>query len=357
MEIQEPRYYNLSKFSNTQYLVLAELKKYFGDNIFRGNRDRVIYSSSEYMFRQRLNLLSKANVSSIEALEIPFMAYYREGNWKRDGRVANINGFSAQWGRPDEIIGGQKLRYIPMIQNFTCVALFGNDVDAQLAYETLMFMQYPTEKMILPQDAIEYKGYNVPVYVGVQVSDVTFNEGYKETTWLKENRVIPVSFRVQARSVIFSQAPQGPESTVFQEDQLPTLTERVYLDFLSYKDQDNQYLKENIVMVVEGIINPDPTLNATIALTDITEESITVGWDFNPDSEEFYEDTVKVFYNNTPPIDVPINQKTYTFENLIEGSFYTVGVIFTSLKGEVYYYTSTATTSGSTTIQLKGMKG
>lgn len=356
MELQEFRYYNLNKFSNTQYLVMAELKKYFANNVFRGNLDRVIYASSDYMFRQRLNLLSKNNASSIEALDVPFMSYYRQDNWKLDTRPANLNGFNALWGRPDDIIGGQRLRYMPMEQTFECIAVFGNDVDAQLAYESLLFIQYPTEKMII-SEGLEYKGYKVPIYVGVSVKDIQFNQGYNETKWLKENRIIPIRFSVTARSVVLSQAPQGPESDVFDDDSLPTLTERVYLDFLSYQGQDNQWLKENIVMMVEGIINPDPSLSATLVVDDISENAISVAWDYNESSISLYQPTVKIWYNNNEPIERPIESKFYLFDDLVEGSFYTITLAFTALTGEIYKYTVTATTSGNAQIKLKGMKG
>lgn len=356
MLIQEPRFFDVSKFSNTHYLVMMELKKYFANNLFRGNQTRVIYASEQYAFRQRLNLLSKNNVNSVEALDMPFMSYFRSNNWELDQRPGNPNAMAAMVGNPDDGISGQHLRYLPMVSTFDCTCYYANDIDAQLAYETLLFIQYPSEKQY-SVDGMEYKGSRLEIPIGLNVSDIQFNPNYTEDNWLRENRIIPIKFRTKIRSVVFSQQPQGPESTEFQEDTLPVLTKKVLLDFLSYHGTDDRYSEENIELVVEGILNPTYAINGTIAVTGVTTSSLTVEWTYDELVADKYQDTVVVYLTNGLQVIVPIEQKAYTFTNLENNSTYTANIVFTSLDNKISKYAVTSTTSAEGIIKLKGMRG
>jgi len=103
MELQESFYYDHSKFPNVLYLINMAFEKFFSRELFRNNASRVFYSSEDYAFRRRLNLLAESGEPSIKAYDFPFMCYYRESNWQIDkDRPGVQNATAALIGFPEE---------------------------------------------------------------------------------------------------------------------------------------------------------------------------------------------------------------------------------------------------------------
>lgn len=356
MELQGKFYFDTSALSNTHYLVQIALEQIMGNNLFRGNLSRIIYASQGYSFRQRINLLSQNGVESINALSLPYMSYFRRGNWDLDSRPGALNAYAAIIGVEDPGLNDQHLRYMLSKVTFDCLAFYSTDVDAQLAYEVLQWMKYPTDKQF-KFDSITYKNVDISIPITLNVDNITFNEGKSEKDWLNANRIIPIGFTITMRSVVLGQAPQGPESTEFYNEPTPVITRKVLLDFLSYKGNSDLFSQNNTDLIVLSNFTPDPNLNGTFTTGTITNNSIVVHWDYNPAADTLYQPNVLLALGNNDQFSVPRNQKTYTFSGLQGSSLYNMYIFFFKNDGTVTKYIISATTTVQNTIGLAPMKG
>jgi hypothetical protein len=356
MEIPVINYYDLTKFANTQYLIMMAIETFFANNVFRSDLTRVFYASDQYAFRQRLNLLAKGGTDSIYELQLPFMSYFREGNWQIDTRAAVMNATAALEGFADASIANQKLRFLQVKTVFKCVAWFNSDADAQAGYEALLWIQQPAPKQF-SFSSIDYLGstFDIPIYLGVE--NLNFNPNMTEKDWLVKNRVFPITFDLQIKSVVLAQQPQSPESNIFNDNAPPVITKTVLLDFLSYKNQNSFTDQQHIDFEVTGTFNNDPSLNGTLNVTNTTNTSITVAWSYNPAADTYYTSNVTLTLNGYDSVDVARNALTYTFNNLEPGSTYNIAIWFFANNGQITKYTVNAVTGTNTIVNLKGMVG
>jgi len=356
MEIPVQSYYDQSKFSNTFYLIMIAIEEYFANNVFRSDLTRVVYASEKFAFRQRLNLLAKAGQPSIQELRLPFMSYFRQGNWEIDDRAAIQNATAALSGFPDSAIAYRKLRFLQVKTRFTCTCFANADSDAQLMYEALLWIQQPAPKQF-QFGSMEYLGSQFDIPIHLSIEGLQFNPDTTEKDWLVKNRVVPIKFDIVVRSVAMAQRPQSPESSIFSEQTFPFITKKVILDYLAYKYQNTFYDEEHIDFEVTGTFNPDPTLNGSLAISQVTNTVITVNWNYNPASDSYYENTVKLVLNGIKEVDIVRNFKTYTFTGLSPESLYNITIWFIALTGQITKYIASATTTTDASINLKGMVG
>ena len=352
MQIAPVKYYDQSKWSDVFTLTQMALETYFGNNVFRSNASRVIYASTDFAFRQRLNLLSKNNTSSLLELDLPFMRYFRTGNFQLDKeRPAVQNASAGLLGFPESAIGFQNMRFLQMIINFNCTAYFTRNDDAQLAYETLQWISNPAPQQFA-YGSLQYKGYAIDVPMLFEVADIQWMPNYAESEWLTKAHIIPIDFNVQWRTAILGQSPQTKESSTFWEDNPPVITKNVFMDFLSYKFQNTYYDQSNYALEVSGVFNSDPELLGVVSTSNITLDSLYVNWAYNPLANTYYTDTVIVNVNGVENFTVPMLQGSYQLTGLYPNSLYNITVWFTSLTGMVTKYTTSVTTTADLTIPV-----
>jgi hypothetical protein len=356
MELQISNYYDLTKFSNTFYLIQIALETYFANNIFRSDLSRIVYASEQYAFRQRLNMLAKAGNPSVKELQLPFMSYFRQGNWEIDDRLAIQNATAALGGFPDASIAGQRLRFLQVKTKFTCTCYANSDADAQTMYEALLWIQQPSAKQF-SFGSMEYLGTQFDIPIHLSIEGLSFNPDTTEKDWLRQNRIIPIKFDIVIRSVSMAQKPQSPQSSIFEDQTIPFITHKVILDFLAYKYKNTFYDDQHIDFEVAGTFTADPSLNGTLTVSAATNTSITVNWSFNPDSDSLYTSTVKLVLNGYQEVEVARNLLSYTFTNLSPESLYNITIWFISNAEQITKYTASATTSTGAMVGLKGMVG
>ena len=356
MQVAPIRYYDQTKFPNTTYLIYMEFQKFFCNQLFRGDGTRCFYASEEFAFRQRLNLLSKNNNPSVSELQLPFMTYYKATNWDVDTKVGIQNATVAMVGTPEESLGGINVRFMQVTSTLNCVAFFNNDADAQLAYETLLWINKPS-----PQQGVisglDYKGYAIdfPVYLGMKT--LTYNPEYKEKQWLTSQRIIPIKFDMEIKSVMLSQQPQDNNGNTFWEDTPPVITNKVILDFLSYTYKNQNWDTTHPLLELDRIFNPDPLLNGTLTAGTLTDTSIQVNWTWNPLSTPNLQPNVSLLLNNGVQTASPLLATgTYTFNGLSAGSTYIVSIWFTGTDSTVSKYDLTVSTTSTTYVPaMKGL--
>ncbi len=351
-------YYDHSKWSDTSTLTMMALETYFGNNIFRSDASRVIHASSDFAFRQRLNLLSKNGTPNINELSLPFMRYYRTNNWTLDTQKPGVqNATAGMVGFTEAAIGYQKLRFLSMIIDFNCTAYFSRSDDAQMAYEALYWISTPAPQQFA-YGSVVYKGYNIDIPMQFNVENIVWMPTYNETEWLQKAKIIPIDFTIKWRTAILSQSPQSPQSDIFWDDSPPVITEHVLLDFLSYKYQNTYYDQSNISLEVDATFTSDPLLNGVVALTNVTTNSMIITWTYNPLCNTTYTTDIILNVNGVENFTVPMIQGNYTLTGLSPNSLYNITLWFTSLSGQVTkYVASTTTVTDSTAPSISGIIG
>jgi hypothetical protein len=367
MELIENRYYNPSRLNNTTYLLMMALEEYFGKEIFKGDGSRIFYGSQEFAFRQRMNKLYPTLTppyTSISAsqMQFPFANYFRNTGWRIDSRPAIQNATAALIGfelSPEIPI---PVRFLQTEMDFSLTFYFDRDDDAQNCYDILMWIQNPSPKQF-SFPGLMYKNYKADIPIILKTDNITWTNQYKENDWLQKNRIIVVSATVNIKSVLLDQFAQGTSSSLFEV--LPAesdigkfyITTESILDFLSFKN-DPVLNKENIVFDILANFTPDPTLDATFAISEETLNSAVLTWDYNPLASELYDNTVLIVFDSGQQARVPLSDKTYTITELEPESTYNVAIYFTSTSGSIIKMSQIIeTVAPEAKKELKGMVG
>jgi len=367
MELIESRYYQPNKLNNVTYLVFMALEKYFGQEIFKNDLSRIIYSSSEFAFRQRINKLYPSLTppyTSITAsqMQFPFANYFRNSSWRIDSRPAIQNATAALYGFSISNEIPVPIRFLQTEMDFDFNFYFNRDDDAQNCYDILMWIQNPTPKQF-SFPGLKYKNYSLDIPIILKTENITWTNQFKENDWLNKNRVIVVSATINVKTTLVDQFAPGSVSALF--DVMPSesemgqfyITKESILDFLSYKN-DPLWNEENIVMDITAQFTPDPQLEATFEIEVPDETSVVFTWDFNEEALEFYEDKVLILLNDGTQIYVPIEDKTYTLSPVSSNSTFIASIYFTSKDGKIIKLTETfETVDPDDQKDLKGMIG
>jgi hypothetical protein len=205
MEFSPKRYYDQSKIVNSHYLIMMNLEQLFAQELFKSDGSRMQYASKEWAFRQRLNNLNKNSTPDFSSLDIPFGSYYRMDNWKIDDSTTVPNAAAALFGLDLEAF---KLRFLKVKSVFNFVFFFNRDDEAQIAYETLLWLRFPSPK-ILTATGLMYKSTSIDLPIQMTIDDIRFNMDYKEREWLQHQRIFPIDVTVTVRSLIMDQTGQG----------------------------------------------------------------------------------------------------------------------------------------------------
>lgn len=360
MELLPNKYYNTGRFPNTQYIMMMAIEEYFGMEIFKGDSSRVFYASPEYTFRRRLDMLNANAAQDIHSIDVPFMSYYRKTNWIVDRARKGIEspgvalaGITTEDGLP--------IRFMNTSASFTLYMIFGRDDEAQIAYETLLWMKHPSAKSFT-QPGLAYKDHRLDLPVQLWIDNVTFNPQFKETDWLKKNRMITIQADFSMKSVIIAPIAQGSKSTLFETTTEPYssfyITKEAYLDYFSSKNYplpDEAHMELAII----GEFNNDPTLGAIVNKTAVTSDSFTITWDYNSEAATYFETKVKITTNTGLEVEVDRDAKTYTFTGLQPNSVYSVTLWFYSTQDYINKYDIIVTTAAGDfkPLSLKTVQG
>jgi hypothetical protein len=332
------------------------LQTLFANNVLRGDASRVIYASEQFAFRQRLNLLAKAGSPSIAELQLPFMSYYRQGNWTIDNRVAVQNATAGLSGFPEAAVGFQKMRWLNVQTIFTCTLFYSTDADAQLGYELLMWLKHPKpQQFYVP--GLEYKGYSISIPVIFTIENINFAPSTTEKDWLAKNRIIPVQFTLNLRTAMLSQTRQTPQDTLFPPEEAPVLTKTVILDFLAFKFKNSFYDASHIDFEVSGTLDPETSLGLVTSVTSSTQTSIVLTWDYDADFAPSFNPNLTITLNGVTQYSALLSAKSLIINDLSPESVYNITVWAQSLTGKIAKATTSTSTSTQQAVGIKGIKG
>lgn len=228
------KYYIHSSYIPTYYYVYIFIEQWLAANIFRNDLSRVFMASNDYAFRRRFELTDMSeNYEDIDAssLRFPFGNYWAQNTgWKVDDRPAANTAAQVYEGL---YLGTTKVRAVNVTLPVGIQLYFDREDDARLAYDRLFFYSfnrhfYSTEANIA--------GNRVGLPMNLQLDDLTFNPSFKESDWLKQNRIFVLTFTMNVSTYILN-PPKQPDYT--HDD----------TDLSDYDDGNEQYYIVNDVIL------------------------------------------------------------------------------------------------------------
>ena len=211
IEIAASQYYEHSSYIPTYYYVYKFLQSWIADTVFRKDKSRVFMASPEYAFRRRFELTDmSSDFSSLDfsSLRFPFANYWPQNSgWTPDRRIAANTAAQVYLGIYE---GTTRIKAASSIIKIPVLFYFDREDDARLAYETLYFKTFNEHYY---QTEVPYAGTSLQIPVNIEISNILFNPDFKETDWLKKNRV----FTIKADFDVRSFAIQPPEQPIFNQ--------------------------------------------------------------------------------------------------------------------------------------------
>lgn len=219
-EIQASQYYIHKNFVNSYYSVYKFVEQWVADNIFRQDTSRVFLASNDYAFRRRFELTDTSkDFSTLEfsSLRFPFANYWPQNSaWILDPRIAAKSAVLTYIGIYE---GNTKLRAAQSLFNIPVTFWFDREDDARLAYEILYFKSYNEHYFEMNvsygrNNTIEDNKGSVSTLLALPmnllIEDLKFNPEFKETNWLKENRLFAITtdFRVRSYAITPPKQPR-----------------------------------------------------------------------------------------------------------------------------------------------------
>jgi len=356
LEIRPVNFYKTEYLSNTLYLVQMAIENFFSKSVFRNDPTRVLYADSSNCFRERVRRLKETGHTDYDSLDLPFMSYYNSANWVPDERMGLLSAKGALMGFSEATLGYQKLRFINTKVTFGCYAFFNSYLDAQLAYETILWADKPGP-LQFSMSSVTYNGYDLDIPVSLAIENLTFNPETQQKDFFSRKKVYPIKFDITIRSISFSQKPQPEGSSIFEDSSPPVLTQKVILDFLNYKYTDAFWDKSNPVLEVQRALGVSAGITPTLTVDQITENSIRVSWYVDPEALDELSPNIRLSLNSVTNLDMPLSLGSYVVEGLNPESTYNITLWVYALDGRVDKTTTTATTSNTAPLFLKGIKG
>jgi hypothetical protein len=186
-------YHNIDNFRNVIFSVILELYDYWEGFLFPGEPERLVYASTAYAFKRRIETqkLDPANGTIANSLNVPFFSFAIQPggisagvdrtSWKNF--PAELNGFM-HWGL------GRKLRISPMRIEFEATYFSNKTLDTQYIMTKAMW-DNALETKIKPK--LDIDG-TIVENIGLLGYNLSFQNQYTETDFLEQNKLHAVTF-------------------------------------------------------------------------------------------------------------------------------------------------------------------
>ncbi len=144
------------------------------------------------------------NFSTIQAsaLNFPFITYWYENGkfWEPDDRPNSQN--TAQMTRGFWQAGlPSNMRAMAVKTSFDVIVFYDSDQDARVGFEKLLW-EYNPKGPIQFSTSVTWRGVDVPIPTNFTIDSYNFNPEYKEGTWLKQQRILPINLTITLRTYI-----------------------------------------------------------------------------------------------------------------------------------------------------------
>lgn len=173
-------------FINTKTSLILSVFDYLEGVFFPGDPSRVIYSSNQFAFRRRNQLLTEDTASHkllTQNLNVPFVNFYLTSLSPNTDR---------KWkSRPLELHGimdwtiNKKLRLSPMKLSFEATIYTNKETDRHYAMSQI-FWEGALETKLKPTFELDGETFSNIAVVGF---DLNFSNQYTENDWLEKNNI------------------------------------------------------------------------------------------------------------------------------------------------------------------------
>ena len=212
-ELRASQYYIHRSYVNSYYHIYKYIEKWFASNIFRNDLSRVFLASDEYCFRRRFELTDTSKdfeTLEFESLNFPFGNYFPlNTGWKADTRFASNTAPMVYSGI---YVGNTKVRAASGIMDIPITLWFDREDDARFAYDRLYFYSFNehNDSVNVPygrNNTIDTSSQDqvtdvLALPMVLELKNLEFNPSFKETDWLKKQRVFVVKCTVQMRTYL-----------------------------------------------------------------------------------------------------------------------------------------------------------
>lgn len=212
---QATQYYNHKFYVNVYYAMYKSLEKWITKNIFRNDPSRVFLASDDYAYRRRFELTDTSkdfDTLDFSSLRFPFANYWPQNvGWTPDTRIAAKQAALSYVGI---YVGNTKVRAASAILPIEVTFYFDREDDARLAYDTLYFYSFNEHYY---KTSVSYgvdttrKDLISPILeipANITLTNLKFNPQFKETDWLKKQRVFPIKCTFEMRSYVIAPPTQ-----------------------------------------------------------------------------------------------------------------------------------------------------
>lgn len=221
-KILATKYYYHKSYVPTYYWVYMFLEKWIASTTFRNDTSRVFMASDDYAFRRRFELTDMSkdyNDIEASALRFPFANYWPlNSGWKADTRPAANTAAMVYLGLD---VGTTHVRASAVTLTIPVQFYFDREDDARMAYDRLFFYTfnehyYSTDVTYGSSgrypDGSKASGSTLALPININVRNLQFNPSFKESDWLKKNRIFVIKADFECRSYIIF-PPDQPDYT------------------------------------------------------------------------------------------------------------------------------------------------
>jgi hypothetical protein len=205
--ILNTKYYDTTNFLNVYYSLNLAIEQFFTDFLFKGESNRVIFSSTEYAFRRRneINIqLNTTDTDSLNNLNFPFMNYRGKISDKSD---------KAWWSHRTFVDGcfipelGKKIRTVPTLIDYDATIYYHKEIDTVFAMNELVFDAGDETKIFFQ---IEIDGEIIDMF-GILGYNLDHDSEYNENSWLEQNHIHTIKLDFTIDTVMLRLNPQDGE--------------------------------------------------------------------------------------------------------------------------------------------------
>lgn len=252
-ELAASQYYIHKSYVNSYYHIYKYIEKWFSSHLFRNDPTRVFLASDSYCFRRRFELTDTSKdfeSLDFESLRFPFANYWPlNTGWKADDRFAANTAPLVYEGI---YIGNTKIRAASGILDVPITIWFDREDDARFAYDRLYFYSFNehNDSVIVPygrDNTIVTSSYSqatnsLELPMVLEIKDLQFNPEFKETDWLKRQRVFVIKCTVAMRTFLI----YPPEQPNYDVSMNPN---GVLSDGSNYEDGINfYYIVDDVIL-------------------------------------------------------------------------------------------------------------
>lgn len=244
-EFIQDSYYQTThkKFVDIYRSINCSIEWFFAKLLFHDDLSRIVYATKDIAFRKRIEMLDKGKKEDQtlqpEMLNLPFATYSQSGDVEPDDREAAVNaGESVEGLYFDE--EDRNMRSLAVMIKYKVVLFFSRLDDVQVAQHLLMWEKEPKSPIWLYSNVV-WRNMKIDIPTFITIESINTNPDYKQSAWLKENRIFPVEVELTVRTY------QLMINNVDKIIQLPIRFSK-YKDVFEEDEENETFLTEEVVL-------------------------------------------------------------------------------------------------------------